>query len=72
MAGQNIGHGCYARHSGALFLLIALCPVYRLHRSVSAGLFIWASSVIDAYQSAKSPRVRATSERAAHARMFRL
>jgi len=71
MAGQSIGHSLLTHRSGALFLLIALVSVFAFIGLFLAGLFIWASSIIDAYQSAVAIGAGDT-ERAAQRRMFRL
>jgi hypothetical protein len=71
MAGQSIGHSLLTHGSGALFLLIALVSVFAFIGLFLAGLFIWASSIIDAYQSAVAIGAGDT-ERAAQRRMFRL
>ena len=52
IAGQYVGHTLLTHGSGALFLLIALVSVFAFLGLFLAGLFIWASSIIDAYQSA--------------------
>ncbi len=71
MAGQSIGHSLLERHSGALFLLIALISVFAFIGLFLAGLFVWASSIIDAYQSAVALGA-GEPELAARRRMFRL
>jgi hypothetical protein len=71
MAGQSIGHSLLTHHSGALFLLIALVSVFLFLGLFLAGLFIWASSIIDAYQSAVAMGA-GDLERASQRRMFRL
>jgi hypothetical protein len=71
MAGQAIGHSLLTHGSGALFLLIALVSVFAFLGLFLAGLFIWASSIIDAYQSAVALGA-GDAERAARRRMFRL
>ena len=71
MAGQSIGHSLLVHGSGALFLLIALVSVFVFIGLFLAGLFIWASSIIDAYQSAVALGA-GEPERAAQRRMFRL
>ncbi len=71
MAGQSIGHSLLTHGSGALFLLIALVSVFLFIGLFLAGLFIWASSIIDAYQSAQA-LAAGDVERAAQRRTFRL
>ena len=71
MAGQTVGHTLLTHGSGALFLLIALVSVFAFIGLFLAGLFIWASSIIDAYQSAVALGA-GDPERAAQRRMFRL
>jgi hypothetical protein len=71
MAGQSIGHGLLTHHSGALFLLVALVSVFLFIGLFLAGLFVWASSIIDAYQSAVA-MAAGDLERASQRRMFRL
>jgi hypothetical protein len=71
MAGQAIGHSLLTHGSGALFLLIALVSVFAFIGLFLTGLFIWASSIIDAYQSAQALGA-GEPERAAQRRMFRL
>jgi hypothetical protein len=71
MAGQSIGHSLLTHGSGALFLLIALVSVFAFIGLFLAGLFIWASSIIDAYQTAQA-LAAGDLERAAQRRMFRL
>jgi hypothetical protein len=71
MAGQSIGHNLLEHHSGALFLLIALFSVFAFIGLFLTGLFVWASSIIDAYQSAVALGA-GDAERAAQRRMFRL
>jgi cell division protein FtsW (lipid II flippase) len=71
MAGQNIGHSLLTHGSGALFLLIALVSVFLFIGLFLAGLFIWASSIIDAYQSAVAMKA-GDLERAAQRKAFRL
>ena len=71
MAGQSVGHTLLTHGSGALFLLIALVSVFAFIGLFLAGLFIWASSIIDAYQSAVALGA-GDPERAGQRRMFRL
>ena len=71
MAGQTIGHTLLTHHSGALFLLVALVSVFLFIGLFLAGLFVWASSIIDAYQSAVA-MAAGDLERASQRRMFRL
>jgi hypothetical protein len=71
MAGQAVGHTLLTHGSGALFLLIALVSVFAFIGLFLAGLFMWASSIIDAYQSAVA-LAAGDPERAAQRRMFRL
>ena len=71
MAGQSIGHTLLTHHSGALFLLVALVSVFVFIGLFLAGLFVWASSIIDAYQSAVA-MAAGDLERAGQRRMFRL
>ncbi len=71
MAGQTIGHALLTHGAGALFLLVALVSVFAFIGLFLAGLFIWASSIIDAYQSAVALGA-GDPERAAQRRMFRL
>ncbi|MFI5287113.1 MAG: hypothetical protein ACHQ4F_12435 [Candidatus Dormibacteria bacterium] len=71
MAGQSVGHTLLMHGSGALFLLIALVSVFVFLGLFLAGLFIWASSFIDAYQSAVA-LAAGDPERAAQRTMFRL
>ena len=71
MAGQSIGHSLLTHGSRALFLLIALVSVFAFIGLLLAGLFNWASSMIDAYQSAVA-LAAGDPERAAQRRMFRL
>ena len=65
------GHSLLTRGSGALFLLIALVSVFVFLGLFLAGLFVWASSIIDAYQSAVALGA-GDAQRAAERRMFRL
>jgi hypothetical protein len=71
VAGQSIGHALLIHHLGALFLLIALVSVLAFLTLFVAGLFIWASSAIDAYQSAVALGA-GDLELAARRRMFRI
>ena len=71
MAGQSLGHSLLPHGAGALFLLIALVSVVAVIGLFLAGLFIWASSIIDAYQTAQA-LAAGDVERAAQRRMFRL
>ncbi len=71
MAGQSVGHTLLTHGSGALFLLIALVSVFAFIGLFLAGLFMWASSIIDAYQSAVA-LAAGDPERSAQRRMFRL
>src|SRR5579864_7456922 len=71
MAGQAVGHTLLTHGSGALFLLIALVSVFAFIGLFLAGLLMWASSIIDAYQSAVA-LAAGDPERAAQRRMFRL
>jgi hypothetical protein len=71
MAGQTVGHTLLTHGSGALFLLIALVSVFVFLGLFLAGLFVWASSIIDAYQSAVALGA-GDAQRAAERRMFRL
>ena len=59
------------RHLGALFLLVALVSVFAFLSLFLAGLFVWASSAIDAWQSAVAIAA-GDRERADRRRMFRL
>jgi len=69
--GQNVGHGLLTRHSDGLFLIFALVSVLLFIGLFLTGLFAWASSAIDAWQSAKALR-SGNVEAAAGRRMFRL
>jgi hypothetical protein len=71
MAGQAVGHTLLTHHSGALFLVVALFSVFAFIGLFLAGLFLWASSIIDAYQSAVALGA-GDSERASRRAMFRL
>jgi hypothetical protein len=71
IAGQSVGHALLTRHLGALFLLVALVSVFAFLSLFIAGLFIWASSAIDAWQSAVAIGA-GDLELAARRRMFRL
>ena len=71
MAGQSIGHSLLTHKAGALFLLVALVSVFVFLGLILAGLFLWASSIIDAYQSAVALRA-GDRETAARRRGFRL
>jgi TM2 domain-containing membrane protein YozV len=71
VGGQSVGHALLTRHLGALFLLVALLSVFAFLTLFLAGLFIWASSAIDAWQSAVAIGA-GDHERAASRRMFRL
>jgi uncharacterized BrkB/YihY/UPF0761 family membrane protein len=71
IAGQSVGHALLTRHLGALFLLVALLSVFAFLSLFLAGLFIWASSAIDAWQSAAAIGA-GDYERADRRRMFRL
>jgi TM2 domain-containing membrane protein YozV len=71
IAGQSVGHALLTRHLGALFLLVALLSVFAFLSLFLAGLFIWSSSAIDAWQSAVAIGA-GDHERAASRRMFRL
>jgi hypothetical protein len=71
MAGQAVGHTLLTHHSGALFLVVALFSVFAFIGLFLAGLFLWASSIIDAYQSAVALG-EGDAERASRRRMFRL
>jgi hypothetical protein len=66
-----VGHALLTKHLGALFLLVALLSVFAFLSLFLAGLFIWASSAIDAWQSAVAIGA-GDDERAASRRMFRL
>jgi hypothetical protein len=70
-AGQYVGHALLTHHSGALFLLVALVSVFAFLSLFLAGLFIWASSAIDAWQSAVAMGA-GDRELAERRRMFRL
>jgi hypothetical protein len=71
IAGQSVGHALLTRHLGALFLLVALVSVFAFLSLFLAGLFVWASSAIDAWQSAVAI-ASGDRERADRRRMFRL
>jgi hypothetical protein len=71
MAGQAVGHTLLTHHSGLLFLLVALVSVFAFIGLLLAGLFVWASSIIDAYQSAVALGA-GDPEAADRRRMFRL
>jgi hypothetical protein len=71
IAGQSVGHALLTHHLGALFLLLALISVLAFLSLFLAGLYIWASSAIDAWQSAAAI-CAGDLEMAARRRMFRL
>ncbi len=71
VAGQSVGHALLTRHLGALFLLVALLSVLAFLSLFVAGLYLWASSAIDAWQSANAIAA-GDPELAARRRMFRL
>ena len=69
--GQDVGHSLLAGHSDGLFLIVALVSVLVFIGLFLTGLFLWASSAIDAFQSAKALR-SGDAEAAAGRRMFHL
>jgi hypothetical protein len=71
VGGQSVGHALLTKHLGALFLLVALLSVFAFLSLFLAGLFVWASSAIDAWQSAVAIGT-GDDQRAASRRMFRL
>jgi TM2 domain-containing membrane protein YozV len=71
IAGQSVGHALLTDHLGALFLLVALISVLAFLSLFLAGLYIWASGAIDAWQSAAALSA-GDQELAARRRMFRL
>jgi hypothetical protein len=71
IAGQSVGHTLLTHHLGALFLLVALVSVFAFLSLFIAGLYLWGSSAIDAWQSA-SALCAGDLELAAKRRKFRL
>ncbi len=69
--GQTVGHALLTSNSGALFLLVALVSVFAFIGLFLAGLFLWASAAIDAWQSATALRAGDVSA-ALPRRMFHL
>jgi hypothetical protein len=71
VAGQSVGHTLLTHHLGALFLLVALVSVFAFLSLFLAGLYLWGSSAIDAWQSANALSA-GDLELAARRRKFRL
>jgi TM2 domain-containing membrane protein YozV len=71
IAGQTVGHALLTQHLGALFLLVALVSVFAFLSLFLAGLYMWGSSAIDAWQSANA-LCAGDLELAARRRKFRL
>lgn len=71
VAGQAVGHTLLTNHLGALFLLVALISVFAFLSLFVAGLYLWGSAAIDAWQSANA-LCAGDLELAAKRRKFRL
>jgi hypothetical protein len=71
IAGQSVGHTLLTHNLGALFLLVALVSVFAFLSLFIAGLYLWGSSAIDAWQSANA-LCAGDLELAAQRRKFRL